>query len=91
MASRQDGASSSSRKLAGRTIGGFAIDKEIGKGSFAQVYMGWHKVRCATPSALHVFAGISSSTRCMVTSITVPLAHASAWPRFTDCLVVQLG
>lgn len=45
MASRQDAASHSSRRLAGRSIGAFSIDKEIGKGSFAQVYMGWHKVR----------------------------------------------
>ena len=47
MASRQDGPSLSggSRKASGRSIGQFVIDKEIGKGSFAQVYMGWHKVR----------------------------------------------
>ncbi|PHH77229.1 hypothetical protein CDD80_798 [Ophiocordyceps camponoti-rufipedis] len=43
MASRHDGpSSSSSRRSNGRYIGQFAIDKEIGKGSFAQVYMGWH-------------------------------------------------
>ncbi len=43
MASRQEGTSSrSSRKS--RTIGSFIIDMEIGKGSFAQVYMGWHEV-----------------------------------------------
>ncbi|KAL9468755.1 hypothetical protein ACSS6W_010449 [Trichoderma asperelloides] len=40
MASRQD---SSSRRSGGRNVGQFTIDKEIGKGSFAQVYMGWHK------------------------------------------------
>jgi hypothetical protein len=45
MASRQDGPSFASRRLNGRAIGQFVIDKEIGKGSFAQVYMGWHKVR----------------------------------------------
>lgn len=49
MASRQDGPSVGSRKLGGRSIGQFAIDKEIGKGSFAQVYMGWHKVRSKPP------------------------------------------
>ncbi|KHO00744.1 Serine/threonine-protein kinase [Metarhizium album ARSEF 1941] len=43
MASRQDGPSFGSRRLNGRAIGQFVIDKEIGKGSFAQVYMGWHK------------------------------------------------
>ncbi|EFY88904.1 Serine/threonine-protein kinase [Metarhizium acridum CQMa 102] len=43
MASRQDGPSFSSRRLNGRAIGQFVIDKEIGKGSFAQVYVGWHK------------------------------------------------
>lgn len=42
MASRQEG---SSRRSGGRNVGQFTIDKEIGKGSFAQVYMGWHKVR----------------------------------------------
>ncbi|RDA89792.1 hypothetical protein CP533_3321 [Ophiocordyceps camponoti-saundersi (nom. inval.)] len=43
MASRQDAPSSSgSRRHNGRSIGQFAIDREIGKGSFAQVYMGWH-------------------------------------------------
>lgn len=46
MASRQDAPSSSgSRKSGAQTIGQFDIDKEIGKGSFAQVYMGWHTVR----------------------------------------------
>ncbi|OAA44768.1 Serine/threonine-protein kinase [Metarhizium rileyi] len=43
MASRQDRPSFGSRRLNGRAIGQFVIDKEIGKGSFAQVYMGWHK------------------------------------------------
>ncbi|KAH6605111.1 hypothetical protein Trco_006818 [Trichoderma cornu-damae] len=43
MASRQDGSSLGSRRSGGRNVGQFAIDKEIGKGSFAQVYMGWHK------------------------------------------------
>lgn len=45
MASRQDGSSLGSRRSGGQNVGQFAIDKEIGKGSFAQVYMGWHKVR----------------------------------------------
>ncbi|KAI9167470.1 Serine/threonine-protein kinase ATG1 [Paramyrothecium foliicola] len=43
MASRQDAPSHGSRRSGGKTIGQFLIDKEIGKGSFAQVYMGWHK------------------------------------------------
>ncbi|KAK5989177.1 Serine/threonine-protein kinase ATG1 [Cladobotryum mycophilum] len=42
MAGRQD-TSLASKRLGGRNVGQFAIDKEIGKGSFAQVYMGWHK------------------------------------------------
>lgn len=50
MASRQDG---SSRRSGGRNVGQFTIDKEIGKGSFAQVYMGWHKVRYFFPAAFH--------------------------------------
>ncbi|RFU73417.1 serine threonine- kinase [Trichoderma arundinaceum] len=46
MASQQDTSSLGSRRRSGgRNVGQFAIDKEIGKGSFAQVYMGWHKVR----------------------------------------------
>lgn len=28
-------------------IGNFVVGSEIGKGSFAQVYMGWHKVNLA--------------------------------------------
>ncbi|KAK2605998.1 Serine/threonine-protein kinase [Conoideocrella luteorostrata] len=43
MASRHDGPSFGSRRGNGRALGQFVIDKEIGKGSFAQVYMGWHK------------------------------------------------
>ncbi|KAJ6788441.1 hypothetical protein PWT90_10903 [Aphanocladium album] len=45
MASRQEGTSSHGSRKSSRSIGSFVIDKEIGKGSFAQVYMGWHKVR----------------------------------------------
>ncbi|KAK0385830.1 hypothetical protein NLU13_7007 [Sarocladium strictum] len=43
MASRRDATSSGSQKSSGRIVGQFTIDKEIGKGSFAQVYMGFHK------------------------------------------------
>ncbi|KAJ2969505.1 hypothetical protein NQ176_g8626 [Zarea fungicola] len=43
MASRQDGTPSHGSRRSSRNIGSFVIDKEIGKGSFAQVYMGWHK------------------------------------------------
>ncbi|KEY67237.1 hypothetical protein S7711_06704 [Stachybotrys chartarum IBT 7711] len=43
MASRQDTAAYGSKKSGGKTIGQFIIDKEIGKGSFAQVYLGWQK------------------------------------------------
>ncbi|KAJ3461667.1 hypothetical protein MRS44_010220 [Fusarium solani] len=35
--------SSGSRKSGGRAVGQFNIGSEIGKGSFAQVYLGWHK------------------------------------------------
>lgn len=45
MASRHDRPSQSSKRAVGKSIGQFVIDKDIGKGSFAQVYMGWHKVR----------------------------------------------
>lgn len=30
-----------------RSVGDFVVEKEIGKGSFAQVYQGWHQVSCA--------------------------------------------
>ncbi|KOS19006.1 Serine/threonine-protein kinase ATG1 [Escovopsis weberi] len=43
MANRHDASSFGSKRLCGRNIGQFTIDKEIGKGSFAQVYVGWHK------------------------------------------------
>ena len=62
MASRHDSSSQSSRRLAGRSIGQFIIDKEIGKGSFAQVYMGWHKVRFnPTPVPSRLLLPFSSS------------------------------
>jgi len=37
--------SASTRRPRYDVIGNFVIDKEIGKGSFAQVYSGRHKVR----------------------------------------------
>ncbi|KAK8141093.1 Serine/threonine-protein kinase [Beauveria asiatica] len=43
MTSRQEGASSRGSRRSSRHVGSFIIDREIGKGSFAQVYMGWHK------------------------------------------------
>ncbi|KAG6017206.1 Serine/threonine-protein kinase [Claviceps pusilla] len=43
MTSRQDEPSSGSRRSNGRAIGQFIMRNEIGKGSFAQVYLGWHK------------------------------------------------
>ncbi|TQW00445.1 hypothetical protein V2A60_001522 [Cordyceps javanica] len=43
MAGRQEGTSSHGTRRSSRHVGSFIIDREIGKGSFAQVYMGWHK------------------------------------------------
>ncbi|KAF9777009.1 Serine/threonine-protein kinase [Fusarium sp. DS 682] len=44
MAARQESSTSSgSRKSGSRAVGQFNIGSEIGKGSFAQVYLGWHK------------------------------------------------
>ncbi|KAG5922517.1 Serine/threonine-protein kinase [Claviceps africana] len=43
MTSRQDEPASGSRRSNGRAIGQFIMRNEIGKGSFAQVYLGWHK------------------------------------------------
>ncbi|EGX90859.1 serine/threonine protein kinase (Pdd7p), putative [Cordyceps militaris CM01] len=48
MASRQEGTSSRATRRSSRHVGSFVIDREIGKGSFAQVYMGWHKVSFAS-------------------------------------------
>lgn len=42
---QESSASSGSRKSSSRAVGQFNIGSEIGKGSFAQVYLGWHKVR----------------------------------------------
>ncbi|KAF4986905.1 hypothetical protein FGRMN_10631 [Fusarium graminum] len=40
---QESSASSGSRKSSSRAVGQFNIGSEIGKGSFAQVYLGWHK------------------------------------------------
>lgn len=37
--------SSRSKTSSERTLGQFCVGREIGKGSFAQVYVGYHKVR----------------------------------------------
>lgn len=34
-----------------QSVGDFVVEKEIGKGSFAQVYQGWHQV-CSAPASL---------------------------------------
>lgn len=50
MADRRSAASSSRRTRAGDgAVGQFIIGAEIGKGSFAQVYMGKHQVRIPCP------------------------------------------
>lgn len=51
MAERASTSSSSSRRIKGPddSIGLFVVDKEIGKGSFAQVYSGRHKVITLLP------------------------------------------
>ncbi|KAF4123164.1 serine/threonine-protein kinase ULK2 [Geosmithia morbida] len=43
------GSGSGSRRSSRRVVGEFTIEKEIGKGSFAQVYLGWHKVSPVLP------------------------------------------
>ncbi|CAH0022923.1 unnamed protein product [Clonostachys rhizophaga] len=40
--SRDSASSHGSKKPSRRSVGDFIIEKEIGKGSFAQVYQGWH-------------------------------------------------
>lgn len=54
MTDRTASGSSRRSKLGGDSIGQFVIDQEIGKGSFAQVYAGKHKVSQAylVPSLL---------------------------------------
>lgn len=55
MAGPQDSSTSSgSRKSGSRAVGQFNIGSEIGKGSFAQVYLGWHKVRQSSHPAFEL-------------------------------------
>ncbi|WZH42732.1 Ulk ulk kinase [Fusarium acuminatum] len=44
---QESSTSSGSRKSGSRAVGQFNIGSEIGKGSFAQVYLGWHKTKAA--------------------------------------------
>ncbi|KND92323.1 Serine/threonine-protein kinase apg-1 [Tolypocladium ophioglossoides CBS 100239] len=70
MASRQEAPPSGSRKPNGRNIGQFVIDREIGKGSFAQVYMGWHKWfhwSGARALSIHCQLHATSWAQCMLT------------------------
>ena len=53
MAERRASSSFGRARQGNGAIGDFEIGSEIGKGSFAQVYYGWHKVRPAPPSILH--------------------------------------
>lgn len=85
MAGRQEAPPSGSRKSSGRSIGQFVIDKEIGKGSFAQVYMGWHKVRplrlCPALAAL----GGRSTWVTIVPSYRLAMSPGSPDPLPTTC------
>lgn len=56
MADQRTSSSSSSRraKTGDDVVGQFIIGSEIGKGSFAQVYSGKHKVCCLPPSLVYV-------------------------------------
>lgn len=49
-----------SRK-SGRSVGDFVISKDIGKGSFAQVYAGLHKVRASHPALFVSPAALAGS------------------------------
>jgi hypothetical protein len=62
MASRRESAPGGSRKSSGRVIGHFTIDKEIGKGSFATVYMGFHKVLSVPQPPLIVCLELTQQT-----------------------------
>jgi serine/threonine-protein kinase ULK2 len=50
MASSRDAIPQGVRKPRRTTVGQFVIEKEIGKGSFAQVYQGLHKVYSTAPT-----------------------------------------
>lgn len=52
---QESSTSSGSRKSGSRAVGQFNIGSEIGKGSFAQVYLGWHKVRLSFHTDLALF------------------------------------
>lgn len=45
MSSRKDGSSTDPRASDERIVGPFIVKQQIGKGSFAEVYIGWHRVR----------------------------------------------
>lgn len=76
MADRQSSASSSRRsRPAESTVGDFEVGAEIGKGSFAQVYQGQHRVRTCT-----------SSTH----ASTLLLSRRSSWPLCAAKLLLSI-
>ena len=50
MASQLAPSSSSRRRTGDRSVGMFTVEEDIGKGSFATVYRGKHKVRHRYPA-----------------------------------------
>lgn len=75
---QESSTSSGSRKSGGRAVGQFNIGSEIGKGSFAQVYLGWHKVRQSSHPAFELLPIIAPSC---VAALS-PLHHPSG---LSDC------
>lgn len=53
MADRPSSSTARRHKHGDDSIGNFYIDQEIGKGSFAQVYSGRHKVSCSLQRPRH--------------------------------------
>ena len=86
MASRQEGQPPGTRKASGRNIGLYVIDMEIGNGSFAQVYMGWHKVRSLSPPS-RTAAVQGRLAMASLMSLPAP-AHRSRFGLFWHCVLI---
>lgn len=69
---QESSTSSGSRKSGGRAVGQFNIGSEIGKGSFAQVYLGWHKVRPSFPCLLSLLPCYYTMLRCLLVQLHRP-------------------
>jgi serine/threonine protein kinase len=69
---QESSTSSGSRKSGSRAVGQFNIGSEIGKGSFAQVYLGWHKVRHSFYPDLASLPHHRTMLRCQFVAFALP-------------------